>query len=129
VIVPPMQRRSTERSLFPLSELSPQTGIGGCMHPLLKLFSLLQRRKNIRKCVSDRRCNPIRTRRYLLQVTIEERRESRRRAEDKLTYLIERFGEEAVTEAVLDFTTGKVFTIHEAFSQQRERRPYNESII
>ena len=100
------------------------------MHPLLKLFSLLQRRKNIRKCVSDRRCNPIRTRRYLLQVvTVEERRESRRRAEDKLTYLIERFGEEAVTEAVLDFTAGKVFTIHEAFSQQRERRPYNESII
>ena len=96
------------------------------MHPLLKLFSLLQRRKNIRKCIPDRRCG---TRRYLLQVTIEERRESRRRAEDKLTYLIERFGEEAVTEAVLDFTAGKVFTIHEAFSQQRERRPYNESII
>ena len=92
------------------------------MHPLLKLFSLPQRRKNIRKCIPDRRCNPT-------QVTIEERRESRRRAEDKLTYLIERFGEEAVTEAVLDFTAGKVFTIHEAFSQQHERRPYNESII
>ena len=98
------------------------------IQPLLKLFSLLQRRKNIRKCISDRRYDP--TRRYFLQVTtIEERRESRRRAEDKLTYLIEQFGEKAVTEAVLDFTAGKVFIIHEAFSQQHERRPYNESII